>query len=54
EHRLVNSFTGKTQADLKRDVITCSMQSDADRINFRRQYIMLIAKCLFFASLKAT
>ncbi|QHO46150.1 uncharacterized protein DS421_6g184870 [Arachis hypogaea] len=45
---------GKTQADLKRDVITCSMQSDDGRINFRRQFIMLIAKCLFFSSLKAT
>ncbi|XP_052109367.1 uncharacterized protein LOC127741276 [Arachis duranensis] len=54
EHRLVNSFTGKTQADLKRDVITCSMQSDVDRINFRRQFIMLIAKCFFFPSPKAT
>ncbi|QHO02152.1 uncharacterized protein DS421_13g421380 [Arachis hypogaea] len=54
EHRLVNSFTGKTQADLKRDIITCSMQSDVDRINFRRQFIMLIAKCFFFPSPKAT
>ncbi|QHN82129.1 uncharacterized protein DS421_20g692990 [Arachis hypogaea] len=54
EHRLVNSFTGKTQADLKRDVITCSMQSDVDRINFRRQFIILIAKCFFFPSPKAT
>ncbi|QHN95069.1 uncharacterized protein DS421_18g606380 [Arachis hypogaea] len=54
EHRLINSFTGKTQVDLKRDVITCSMQSDADRINFRRQFIMLIAKCLFFPLPKAT
>ncbi|XLU64561.1 hypothetical protein S245_023770, partial [Arachis hypogaea] len=54
EHRVVNSFTGKTQADLKRDVITCSMQSDVDRMNFRRQFIMLIAKCFFFPSPKAT
>ncbi|XP_072083982.1 uncharacterized protein [Arachis hypogaea] len=54
EHRLVNSFIGKTQADLKIDVITCSMQSDVDRMNFRRQFIMLIAKCFFFPSPKAT
>ncbi|QHN85506.1 uncharacterized protein DS421_16g538010 [Arachis hypogaea] len=54
EYRLVNSFTEKTQVELKRDVITCSMQSDADRINFRRQFIMLIAKCLFFPSPIAT
>ncbi|QHN93325.1 uncharacterized protein DS421_17g591710 [Arachis hypogaea] len=54
EHRLVNSFTGKKQVDLKRDVITCLMQSDVDRINFRRQFIMLIAKCFFFPSPKAT
>ncbi|QHO21077.1 uncharacterized protein DS421_11g343510 [Arachis hypogaea] len=53
EHQLVNSFTGKTQADLKRDVITCSMQSDVDRMNFQRQFIMLIAKCFFFPSPKA-
>ncbi|QHO21338.1 uncharacterized protein DS421_11g345800 [Arachis hypogaea] len=54
EHQLVNSFTGKTQADLKMDVITYLMQSNADRINFQRQFIMLIAKCLFFSSPKAT
>ncbi|QHO00105.1 uncharacterized protein DS421_13g403580 [Arachis hypogaea] len=54
EHRLFNSFTQKIQADLKRDVITFSMQFDDDRINFRRQFIMLIAKCLFFPSPKAT
>ncbi|MED6110047.1 hypothetical protein PIB30_039312 [Stylosanthes scabra] len=54
ELELCDSLMNKTQAMPTQDVMVCPMNTADEVINFRRLFILLVCKCFFFPSSRAT
>ncbi|MED6144302.1 hypothetical protein PIB30_014384 [Stylosanthes scabra] len=54
ENELFESLKIHSQCSLTESVKSCTIESDEDRIKFRRHFILLICKCFFFPSPRPT
>ncbi|MED6139860.1 hypothetical protein PIB30_087893 [Stylosanthes scabra] len=51
--KLRNNLKNKTVAELKLDVKGCSLKTEANRVYFRRHFLLLVLKCFYLATTRA-